>query len=177
MAPMKAYWFAVLPLLMLIPSARAADEAETVAALKKLGATVIYKDGDPKKGVETLFLPGKKVMDADLKMLANLTQLKTLKLDAASNITDEGVKNLAGLKQLTDLGLAQTKVTDAGLKSMTGLTELKNLALGFDNITDAGLESLAGLKKLENLGLPFTKVTPDGVKKLQQALPNCKIVK
>jgi hypothetical protein len=174
---MKTYWFAVMPLLMLIPSARAADEAETVAALKKLGATVIYKDGDPKKGVETLFLPGKKVTDADLKQLANLTKMKTLKLDAASNITDDGVKNLADLKQLTDLGLAQTKVTDAGLKYLTGLTELKSLSLSFDNITDAGLESLAGLKKLEMLGLPFTKVTPAGIKKLQAALPNCKIIK
>jgi hypothetical protein len=43
-------------------------------------------------------------------------------------------------------------------------------------VSDAGLDDLASLKKLETLGLSFTKVTPEGVKKIQDALPNCKVI-
>jgi hypothetical protein len=42
-------------------------------------------------------------------------------------------------------------------------------------VTDVGLEHLKGLNKLQTLGLAETKVTDAGVKKLQQALPKCKI--
>jgi hypothetical protein len=42
-------------------------------------------------------------------------------------------------------------------------------------VTDAGLEHLKALRQLQRLDLKETKVTADGVKKLQQALPNCKI--
>ena len=42
-------------------------------------------------------------------------------------------------------------------------------------VTDAGLVHLKGLTQLQELYLVDTKVTDEGVKKLQQALPNCKI--
>ena len=42
-------------------------------------------------------------------------------------------------------------------------------------VTDAGLVHLKGLSKLQMLSLSYTKVTDAGVKKLQAALPKCKI--
>jgi internalin A len=175
---MKTFWYTALPAVLLFAgTVRAGDEDETVAAIKKLGGTVIHFDNDSKKPVQQVFLPGKKVMDADLKQLANLPKLELLHLSGASKITDEGVKHLAGLKQLTNLSLASTQLTDAGLKQLTGLTELKKLSLSFTKITDAGVPDLSMLKGLEELGLPFTEVSADGVKKLQEALPKCKIIK
>jgi hypothetical protein len=44
-------------------------------------------------------------------------------------------------------------------------------------VTDAGLEHLKGLSRLQQLWLVSTKVTDAGVKKLQQALPKCRIVR
>jgi len=56
------------------------------------------------------------------------------------------------------------------------LKSLQVLNLLRTGVTDAGLEHLQGLTGLDELGLRDTNVTDEGVKKLQQALPNCRIV-
>ena len=43
-------------------------------------------------------------------------------------------------------------------------------------ITDAVLVHLKGLTKLEWLWVRETRITDEGIKKLQEALPNCKII-
>ena len=43
--------------------------------------------------------------------------------------SDAGLKDLAGLKNLTVLNLALTRVTDTGLKELAGLQQLETLAL------------------------------------------------
>jgi len=60
----------------------------------------------------------------------------------------------------------------------TGILLLGVLLLGMDSctqVTNAGLEHLKGMTSLTPLYLFQTKVTDAGVKKLQQALPKCKI--
>ena len=49
------------------------------------------------------------------------------------------------------------------------------VCLSNTRVNDAGLVHLERLTKLEQLTLFDTKVTAAGVKKLQQALPKCKI--
>jgi hypothetical protein len=167
---------AVLGLLAFSAVTRA-DEAEAIAALKKLGGTFIHVGNNPKKPVRSVYLPGSKVTDADLKYVAALPQIEVLKLDAATKITDDGLKELVGLKHLKDLGLGSTQVTDAGLKHVIGHKGLENLNLNFTKVTDNGVKDLAALTKLKLLGVSFTSVTPEGVKKLQKALPKCKITR
>ena len=154
-----------------------ADEVEAIAALKKLGGTLIHVDNNPKKPVQSVYLPGGKVTDADLKYVATLPQIEVLKLDGATKITDAGLKELTGLKHLKDLGLGSTQVTDAGLKPVIAHKGLANLNLSFTKVTDAGVKNLAALTKLKLLGLFATSVSPEGVKKLQEALPKCKIIR
>jgi hypothetical protein len=154
-----------------------AGEAEAIAALKKVGGTFIHVQNNPKKPVRSVYLPGRKVTDADLKYVAALPQIEVLKLDAATKITDAGLEELTGLKHLKDLGLGSTQVTDAGLQHVIVHKGLENLNLNFTKVTDAGAKDLAALTKLKMLGLSFTSVTPEGVKKLQGALPKCKIVR
>ena len=45
-------------------------------------------------------------------------------------------------------------MTDAGLKELAGLKNLQTLDLGGTQVTDAGLKELAGLKSLQSLNLP-----------------------
>lgn len=68
-------------------------------------------------------------------------------------------------------------MTDAGLKQLVGLKDLHTLNLGGTQVTDAGLKQLAGLKDLHTLNLVNTKVTNAGVAELRKALPDCRITR
>jgi hypothetical protein len=88
---------------------------------------------------------------------------------------DATLEDLRGFSQLQELSLPGTSVTDAGLKHLKGLNQLRRLDLCSTHVTDSGLTNLKGLSQLQELYLDRTQVTDAGVKKLQQALPNCKI--
>ncbi|HYH69283.1 MAG TPA: hypothetical protein VD866_31610 [Urbifossiella sp.] len=92
-----------------------------------------------------------------------------------TDITDAGLKEFSGFKNLSVLSLGGTGVTDAGVKHCLQFPELTRLQLGYTDVTDAGVRHLLGLKRLESLNLDGTKVTDAGVASLRQALPKCKI--
>ena len=62
------------------------------------------------------------------------------------------------MKSLQSLSLRwHAEVTDAGLKELAGLKSLQSLHLGNTKVTDAGLKELAGLKSLQSLDLVGTQ--------------------
>ncbi len=124
--------------------------------------------------LKMLRLGGANITNAGLQHLAILTDLEDLGL-GHTQVSDAGLEHIQGLTQLHRLGLYSTNVTDSGLKYLKGLGQLKVLYLGKTKVSDACLEPLQGLSQLEELDLKDTQVTEEGVKKLQQALPNCKI--
>src|SRR4051794_25430208 len=63
-----------------------------------------------------------------------------------TQVTDAGLKDLAGLKRLQSVVLDHTRVSDAGLKHLGRLESLQRLTLIRTQVTDAGLKDLAGLK-------------------------------
>jgi len=115
------------------------------------------------------------VTDADLTSLRKLPYLRSLKLTCVWKLTDAGLMNLRGLKQLAWLDLRYTHVTDAGLANLKELKQLQRLDLACVPVTDAGLMNLRDLKQFQWLDLDGTKVTDAGVAELQKALPNCRI--
>ena len=68
-------------------------------------------------------------------------------------------------------------VAEAMLLALDNLPDLRALDLSGVPINDSDLEHVMPLKKLRKLVLTGTKVTDEGVKKLQQALPNCTIIR
>jgi hypothetical protein len=113
--------------------------------------------------------------DEGLKELAGMKKLQGLYLFYA-RVTDAGLKELAGLKDLRALDLSHTQVKGAGLKELAGLKRLRALNLAYTKVPDAGLKALAGMKSLQWLSLHRTKVTAAGIAALQKELPACTIL-
>lgn len=124
--------------------------------------------------LRVLGLGDSKVTDAGLEHVKGLNRLETLYLSNTA-VTDKGLRCLAGLSNLQTLVLRDTQVSDVGLQSLRGLRQLRQLSLRNTKVTDAGMENLTGLSHLAHLILEGTRITAEGAKKLQQALPNCKI--
>ncbi len=78
-------------------------------------------------------------------------------------VSDDWLKNLAGLPDLTRLELSGTAISDAGLAPLGTLTRLERLNVCLTRVTDAGLKHLAGLTNLRRLVICSTKVTGSGV--------------
>ena len=130
---------------------------------------------------------GPKVTDADLARLRGLSELHTLELHEASEVTDVGLAHLANSPKLeflvvtkgkvTGTGLIHTKnlnqlvlgwcpVTDEGLKRVGELPRLQGLSLNYSAVTDAHLAHLKGLTELYRLELGSTQVTDAGLEHL-----------
>lgn len=137
--------------------------------------------------------------DDQLMLLARRQpNLKLLQL-AQVILSDRGLKELGGLKQLgflslpqcdlrgtelTGLGqneavewleLPETGISDIGLKGLSTMKKVKWMILTGCDIHDDGLKSLERTKTLAIINLKQTKVTAAGVAALQKALPDCKI--
>jgi hypothetical protein len=86
-----------------------------------------------------------------------------------TSVTDAGLRHVAGLPHIHQLGLGSgdptpragpslNRFTDAGLVHLKSLTSLQNLQLGGLPITDAGLDSIKDLPELGGLYLWRTRV-------------------
>ena len=63
---------------------------------------------------------------------------------SSSEMTDAGLKEVKGLKQLTTLTIRCERVTDAGLKELKGLKHLTSLELeSCPQVTEGGREGVA----------------------------------
>ncbi|HJT30451.1 MAG TPA: hypothetical protein VJ783_00185 [Pirellulales bacterium] len=131
--------------------------------------------------LQTVSLEGTEIGDATLPRLARLRRLRFLNL-SETKITDKGAAELNRLSCLTTLWICPSdaptdeSVSDAGLKQLRGLRELKSLALGGSGITDASIAVLAEFKHLRELYLLDTAITADGWVRLRNSLPDCEVM-
>lgn len=91
--------------------------------------------------------------DDGLKQVAKLKQLETLEA-AVPDVMDPGFAALANFTGLTRATLYDAgKLTDAGMGHLARLTALTTLHLGGSVVTDLGLRRLSGLPNLHDLTL------------------------
>jgi hypothetical protein len=162
------------------------DEVEPV--LKELASL---------KRLRNLTFYSRNFTNKDFKLLAGFNELRELHL--SGDITDEAIPELTAFRHLEKLDLTATKVTGVGLKVFTGLQELD---LKYSPVTDEGLKEIATLSRLQKLNLTRARITDAGLGqlvtlrnlkelqlsgnffgapgpgliRLQEALPECKVI-
>lgn len=112
----------------------------------------------------------------------NFVQLKTCqkieRLILTSSSFEEGpIRGFELFPLLSDLDLSGSSIQDDQLASFKDLTNLRSLRLAVTSISDQGLTHLANVRGLVSLDLTRARVTDQGVAKLQQRLPNLRIVR
>jgi internalin A len=157
---------------------RARVQRAAVAAIERAGGCVKYEwdfgDGQFISGGEAA-LPKWLLTNLGPNDFAHIAVA-----DLARGATDEHLRPVAALKSLELFILRRSRITGSGLAPVAGLAELRNLQILKLNNTavgDAGLEWLKGSTALHTLVLTGTNVTDAGVMKLQQALPELKVVR
>jgi hypothetical protein len=142
-------------------------------------ASLGYLKDCPK--LETLALGGmyqNHVTDDGIQKLKDMKFLVYLDI-LGTRATDIGLGHIKGLSSLTYLAMGnhhvRSDITDAGLANLAGMKKLETLIIANAGVTDAGLEHLKKLINLKRLRLERLNVTEAGVASLKAALPNCKI--
>jgi len=91
--------------------------------------------------------------------------------------TSVDLKQVGKLPKLGRLHLERTEVGDDGMAHLAGLKNLRYLNLYGTKVSDSGLVHLAALRNLERLYVWETAVTTEGCAALSRSLPELKIVR
>ncbi len=111
--------------------------------------------------------------DAELKVLATdltgLSPLRMIDLAENRNVTDEGLKWISALEQLTELNLSSCYISNEGVAYLTALPRLKRLNLAYcRRLNDLASKSLRSMQRLEYLDLlGCLNMTRSGVAKIE----------
>ena len=130
--------------------------------LGKLGAE-IHRNADGQVVSVRFSFFKKKVTDAGLVHLKEMTNLESLELNECPQVADAGLVHLKGFTNLQTLSIEGTQVTDAGLVHLKDLTNLQSLSLANTQVTDAAPVHLKGMANLQYLSLANTQVTDAGL--------------
>lgn len=91
---------------------------------------------------------------AHLGELDNLHRLEVYTVNKDEGLGDAILKSIAGVKHLRELSIGQCGVTDEGLKNLEQMPQLTSLRLNNEGLlTDACLSSIAKLKNLQTLSM------------------------
>jgi len=130
----------------------------------------------PMLTVEGLAMGMSHFSDANISFLDRFPNLSSLALRDCK-ITSKGIKNLPRLTSLTTLELSYNQsITDVCLPEFKRFPLLEILMLNSTGITDRGLQELSTFKNLRQLDIENCSVSAEAVDRLQDALPNCKVV-
>ena len=136
-----------------------ADLEKAQARLEALGGHVFWKEG---RLVE-VSLNRSAISDETLRLVGGLPDLTDLSLEETT-VGDRGVAHLKQLAKLEWLNLYRTRIGDAGLYTLSAIPSLKLLPVGETRVTDAGLKHVARMRQLEYLGLRGDRVSDAGLR-------------
>jgi len=136
-----------------------ADKSNPVVdRLKAAGATVALDHGR----IVTVVLDKTADPESLLTLVAGLPDVTQLGIQNPK-MTDAGMVLVAKMSKLTVLNVASSAVGDRGMEAITALTHLQYLGLKGTKITNAAIPSIARLTALVNLNIADTQITDAGV--------------
>lgn len=113
--------------------------------------------------LESLNIIATKFNDAWMPNIAKLTRLKTLRFTNNGKLTDAGMVQLVGLKDLEQFSFVGTQITGRAYAKFEGFTKLTRVSHRGSSIDDEGLMHLCNhLPNLENISLAHAKFTDAG---------------
>jgi len=113
--------------------------------------------------LESLNVISTKFNDEWMPNIAKLMNLKVLRFTNNGSLTDAGMEQLAGLKNLESFSFVGTKITGRAYAKFEGFTKLIKVSHRGSSIDDAGLKELCDhLSNLENISLAHAKFTDAG---------------
>ncbi|CAN5549284.1 hypothetical protein BH10PLA2_BH10PLA2_18620 [soil metagenome] len=118
--------------------------------------------------LERLLLTEGQATDEALKSVASLKNLEILMIVDAHQITDAGIRHLAGLRKLKGLEISNGKLGDGSLQIFGRMPQLESLGLQGNSFSDDGLKQIADLKNLQSLwiGMNRQPITDAGAEHL-----------
>ncbi len=151
-----------------------AEATGAIAKIQAAGGRAMRIAANTNQFEASYHLASPPVKDANLEPLKSIPELIWLNL-ANTEITNDGLKNIASLP-LKKLHLEKTQIGDDGLQHLKGLRDLEYLNIYATKVGDAGLQHLKGLTKLRKLYVWQSAVSEAGINDLQSALPELVIV-
>jgi hypothetical protein len=113
--------------------------------------------------LESLNIIATKLNDGWIGPIAKLTNLKVLRFTNNGKLTDAGMAQLAGLKNLETFSFVGTQMTGKAYAQFEGFTKLTRVSHRGSSIDDEGLRQLCDhLPNLETLSLAHAKFTDAG---------------
>ena len=113
--------------------------------------------------LESLNVISTKFSDDWMPNIAKLTKLKTLRFTNNGKLTDAGMEQLAGLKDLEVFSFVGTQITGKAYAKFDGFTKLTKVSHRGSSIDDEGLKQLCDhLPNLESISLAHAKFTDAG---------------
>lgn len=113
--------------------------------------------------LESLNIISTKFNDEWMPNIAKLTNLKSLRFTNNGKLTDVGMEQLAGLKNLEAFSFVGTKITGKAYAKFDGFTKLVRVSHRGSSIDDEGLKELCDhLPNLESISLAHAKFTDAG---------------
>jgi hypothetical protein len=113
--------------------------------------------------LESLNVISTKFNDEWMPHIAKLTNLKTLRFTNNGRLTDAGMEQLAGLKNLEAFSFVGTAITGRAYAKFDGFTKLIKVSHRGSSIDDEGLKQLCEhLPSLESISLAHAKFTDAG---------------
>jgi hypothetical protein len=106
--------------------------------------------------IETLFFNGPSFTDAGLAVLGTMPKLRSFGVDHSTTIIGSGLAPLKGTSPITTLHFGGCVVGDEGVKTIAQLIQLEDIGLGHTRITRASFPLLAAMPALARL-----EITPN----------------